>query len=93
MLRITAPLIMANVLAGGIISFSAAMMEVSDSLVLALQQEYYPITKAIYGLNLRLGDGPFVASALGIFGTILVTSCLLVANKLLGKSLGELFRA
>jgi iron(III) transport system permease protein len=93
MLQITAPLIMANVLAGGIISFSAAMMEVSDSLVLALQQEYYPITKAIYGLNLRLGDGPYVASALGIFGTILVTSCLLIANKLLGKSMGELFRA
>jgi iron(III) transport system permease protein len=65
MIRITAPLIMANVLARGIISFSAAMMEASDSLVLALQQEYYLITKAIYGLNLRLGDGPYVASALG----------------------------
>jgi iron(III) transport system permease protein len=93
MIKITAPLIMANVLAGGIISFSAAMMEVSDSLVLALQQEYYPITKAIYGLNLRLGDGPYVASALGIISTILVTGCLLAANRLLGKSLGELFRA
>ena len=93
MASITAPLIMANVLAGGIISFSAAMMEVSDSLVLALRQDYYPITKAIYGLNLRLGDGPYVASALGILSTILVTSCLLAANKLLGKSMGELFRA
>jgi iron(III) transport system permease protein len=93
MIRITAPLIMANVLAGGIISFSAAMMEVSDSLVLALQEQYYPITKAIYGLNLRLGDGPYVASALGIVGTILVAACLIAANRLLGKSMGELFRA
>ncbi|MCW3979481.1 MAG: iron ABC transporter permease [Candidatus Bathyarchaeota archaeon] len=93
LLSITAPLIMANVLAGGIMSFSAAMMEVSDSLVLALQEQYYPITKAIYGLNLRLGDGPYVASALGIVGTLLVTACLLAANKLLGKSMGELFRA
>jgi iron(III) transport system permease protein len=58
LMAITAPLIMANVLAGGVISFSAAMMEVSDSLILALREEYYPITKAIYGLNLRLGDGP-----------------------------------
>jgi iron(III) transport system permease protein len=93
LLSITAPLIMANVLAGGIISFSAAMMEVSDSLILAMQEHYYPITKAIYGLNLRLGDGPYVASALGIVGTLLVTACLLAANKLLGKSMGELFRA
>ena len=93
LLSITAPLIMANVLAGGIISFSAAMMEVSDSLILAMQEQYYPITKAIYGLNLRLGDGPYVASALGIVGTLLVTACLLAANKLLGKSMGELFRA
>jgi iron(III) transport system permease protein len=93
MVSITGPLIMANVLAGGIISFSAAMMEVSDSMILALREEYYPITKAIYGLNLRLGDGPYVASALGIVGTLLVTCCLLAANKLLGKSMGELFRA
>lgn len=93
LISITGPLIMANVLAGGIISFSAAMMEVSDSLILAMREEYYPITKAIYGLNLRLGDGPYVASALGIVGTIIVTVCLLAANKLLGKSMGELFRA
>ncbi len=93
LVSITGPLIMANVLAGGIISFSAAMMEVSDSMILALREEYYPITKAIYGLNLRLGDGPYVASALGIVGTVLVACCLLAANKLLGKSMGELFRA
>jgi len=93
LVSITAPLIMANVVAGAIISFSAAMMEVSDSLILAMQEQYYPITKAIYSLNLRLGDGPYVASALGIIGTLLVTACLLAANRLLGKSLGELFRA
>ncbi|MDH5201597.1 MAG: ABC transporter permease subunit, partial [Candidatus Bathyarchaeota archaeon] len=93
LVSITAPLIMANVLAGGIMSFSAAMMEVSDSLVLALQEQFYPITKAIYSVNLRLGDGPYIASALGMVGTLLVTACLLAANKLLGKSMGELFRA
>jgi len=90
---ITIPLIMANVIAGGIMSFSAAMMEVSTSMILANREAFYPITKAIYSVNLRLGDGPYVASALGIVGTIIVTSCLLAANKLLGKSMGELFRA
>jgi iron(III) transport system permease protein len=93
LLAITAPLIMANVIAGGIMSFSAAMMEVSDSLVLAVYEPYYPITKAIYGLNLRLVDGPYIASALGIVGMLIVAASLIVANRLLGKSMGELFRA
>jgi iron(III) transport system permease protein len=93
MIHITAPLIMANVLAGGIISFSSNMMEVSDSMVLAMTQPYYPITKAIYNLDLRLGDGPYIASALGILATLLTASCLLLANKLLGRRMGELFRA
>ena len=86
---ITIPLIMANVIAGGIMSFSAAMMEVSTSMILANREAFYPITKAIYSVNLRLGDGPYLASALGIVGTIIVTSCLLAANKLLGKSMGS----
>ncbi len=93
MISITAPLIMANVIAGGIISFSSNMMEVSDSMVLAMTQPYYPITKAIYNLDLRLGDGPFVASALGILAMLITSSCLLIANRLLGRNLGELFRA
>ncbi|MBN1682956.1 iron ABC transporter permease [Candidatus Bathyarchaeota archaeon] len=93
LLYITAPLIMANVIAGGIMSFSAAMMEVSDSMILALKEQFYPISKAIYSADLRLGDGAYVASALGMVGTMIVTTCLLIANKLLGKSIGELFRA
>jgi iron(III) transport system permease protein len=92
LLHITAPLIMANVIAGGIMSFSAAMMEVSDSLVLAVYEPYYPITKAIYSLNNRLADGPFIASALGIVGMLIVAVSLLTANRLLGKTMGELFR-
>jgi len=92
-IRITLPLILANVIAGGIMSFSAGMMEVSDSLILAMGDRFFPITKTIYELDLRLGDGPYVASALGIIGTIIVAICILVANRLLGRSMGELFRA
>ncbi|MEM2904839.1 MAG: iron ABC transporter permease [Candidatus Bathyarchaeia archaeon] len=93
LLSITAPLILANVVAGGIMTFSASMMEVSDSLILAAQEPFYPITKSIYALNNRIQDGPFIASALGIIGTLIVVTCLLLANKLLGRSMGELFRA
>lgn len=90
---ITAPLIMANVLAGAVISFSSNMMEFSDSMVLAMTSQYYPITKAIYNFNLRLGNGPFIASAFGIMAMLITTSCLLVANRLMGRRMGELFRA
>jgi iron(III) transport system permease protein len=90
---ITLPLILANVVAGGILSFSNAMMEVSDSLILAPHDQYFPMTKAIYELNLRLVDGRFVASALGVVGMAVVGTCFLIANKLLGRSMGQLFRA
>jgi iron(III) transport system permease protein len=46
-LKITFPLIVANLLAGGLLVFSQTMLEVSDSLILAQKQQYYPITKAI----------------------------------------------
>ena len=55
--RITFPLIAANVLAGGLLAFSFAMLEVSDSLILAQKQAHFPITKAIYELFQLLGEG------------------------------------
>jgi len=63
--KITVPLISANLIAGGLLAFAFAMLEVSDSLILAQKQQYYPITKAILELFQLLGDGKFIASALG----------------------------
>jgi iron(III) transport system permease protein len=91
--RITLPLVMANLIAGAILAFSFAMLEVSDSLILALREQYYPIAKAIYDLLARIGDGPFIASAMGILGMALLTVSLMLAGKFLGKRMGELFRA
>ena len=91
--RITMPLVFANVLAGSVLAFAFAMLEVSDSLILAAKEEYYPITKAIYSLSLRVADGPYVASAMGLLGMILLGASLLLAGKWLGRRMGELFRA
>lgn len=91
--RITLPLIMANLVAGAILAFSFAMLEVSDSLILALKEEYYPITKAIYTLLGRVADGPYIASAMGMLGMILLIVSLIVAGRFLGQRMGELFRA
>jgi len=90
--RITVPLIAANLLAGGLLAFAFAMLEVSDSLILAQRQTYWPITKAIYELFQRLGDGPYIASALGVWAMLLLTLTILSASALLGKRMGAIFR-
>ena len=90
-LRITLPLISANILAGAVLAFSFAMLEVSDSLILAQTQDYYPITKAIYTLA-GIADTTNLAAALGTFGMVLLAATLILANLLLGKRLGAMFR-
>ena len=91
--QITMPLVFANLIAGAVLSFSFAMLEVSDSLILASKEPYYPITKAIYALLQRIDDGPYIASAMGMLGMILLAASLFVAGRLFGRRMGELFRA
>jgi iron(III) transport system permease protein len=90
--KVTLPLIMANLIAGGLLAFAFAMLEVSDSLVLAQKQLYYPITKAILELFQLLGDGKFVASALGVWAMAFLATTLIGMTVLLGKKLGAIFR-
>lgn len=90
--KITIPLILANLLAGGLLVFSQSMLEVSDSLILAQKQQYYPITKAIYELLTILGDGPYIACALGVWAMCFLAITILGASILLGKSLGSIFK-
>ena len=90
--RIVVPLILANLIAGSILVFSFAMLEVSDSLILAEKEPHYPITKAIWALYSRLGDGPAIASAMGVWGMALLTITMVGASVLMGKKLGSIFR-
>ena len=90
--RITAPLLSSSILAGGVLVFSFAMLEVSDSLILAMKEGGYPITKAIYALVNRTQDGFPVASALGVCAMLLLGASLFIAGKTLGRKMGELFR-
>ncbi len=90
--RVVIPLIAANLIAGGLLAFSFAMLEVSDSLILAQREEHYPLTKAIYVLAERLGDGQAIASALGVWGMALLATTLLGASVIMGRKLGAVFR-
>ncbi|MGE0173415.1 MAG: ABC transporter permease [Oligoflexales bacterium] len=91
--RITIPLVTANLIAGALLCFAYAMLDVSDSLILAMKDRFYPLTKAIYSLFLEHGSGEFVASALGIIAMCILTLCILIASLILGKRMGELFRS
>ena len=91
--QITMPLIFANLIAGAVLAFSFAMLEVSDSLILASKEPNYPITKAIYALLGRIADGPYIASAMGMLGLLLLSGSLFIAGRFFGRRMGELFRA
>lgn len=90
--KVILPLIAANLIAGSLLAFSFSMLEVSDSLILAQQPSDFPVTKAIYSFLNRMGDGPAIASAMGVWGMALLTITLVGASILLGKKLGSLFR-
>ena len=90
--RITLPLISGNVLAGMLMAFAFAMLEVSDSLVLAQRSTDYPITKAIYELFQLLGEGRFLACALGVWAMLFLAVTIGMASRNLGSRMGALFR-
>ena len=92
LVKITLPLIAANLIAGGLLAFAFAMLEVSDSLILAQKQIFYPITKAIMELFQLLGDGKFLASALGVWAMVFLGVTIVGMSLLLGKKLGAIFR-
>jgi iron(III) transport system permease protein len=90
--RITLPLISGNVLAGMLMAFAFAMLEVSDSLVLAQRSTDYPITKAIYELFQLLGEGRFLACAMGVWAMLFLAVTIGMASRILGARMGTLFR-
>jgi iron(III) transport system permease protein len=91
--KITVPLVMANIIAGSLLCFAYAMLDVSDGLILAMKEQFYPLTKAIYSMFLEPGNGQYIASAMGVIAVIILASCIMGAAAILGKKMGELFRS
>ncbi len=90
--RVIVPLILANLIAGGLLVFSFSMLEVSDSMILAQQPQHFPFTRAIFAFTERLADGSSIASAMGLWGLCLLAVTLFAASSLLGKKMGSMFR-
>lgn len=94
MWKITLPLIAANLIAGALLTFIFAMLDVSNGMILALESQFYPLTKAIYAVMGRVTpSAPSVACALGVLAMIVLAAGLIIASKLLGQKMGRLFRA
>ncbi len=94
LLKISLPLISANLIAGSILTFSFAMLDVSNGMILAQEAPFYPVTKAIYMLMGRITPvAPSIACALGVLSMILLGISLFIASKLLGQKMGQLFKA
>jgi len=91
-LRVTFPLLGPHLVAGGMFAFALSMLEVSDSLILAQRQTTYPVTKAIHELSLMLGDGRWVAAALGAWAMLFLGAAVAFARSALGRKFGGLFR-
>jgi len=91
LVRISLPLIGASLAAGSILAFAFAMLEVSDSLILAQQAQHFPITKAIYALLSTLGNGTELAAALGVWAMVFLSTAIIGAAVLGGKR-GGLFK-
>ena len=84
---------MHNVVAGVVLTFAFAVLEVSDSLMLAREEKFYPITQPSSACSMRPDDGDRIASALAVFAMGLLAAGLLAASLALGRKMGELFRA
>jgi len=93
--RITVPLIAANLAAGALLVFAMSMLEVSDSLILAQDDAFNPVTRTIYRIysNEYAVTGEAVASALGVWAMVFLAAALVAATALMGKRLGAIFRA
>jgi len=87
--RITFPLMLPSVLAGACITFSTLLGELSTTIIL-YSARWKTMTVAIYEYLIADLLGP--ASALGTLLTVAVLASMLLANKLLGRTLGSLFR-
>jgi iron(III) transport system permease protein len=89
---IVLPLLLASVIAGGILAFTYAMLEISTTLILVSTGNQATMT---WGIFQYLNDpryGMNVASAMGAILIILVSASLLIASRIFGKQMGALFR-
>ena len=89
MLRVLVPLAAPAILAGAVLVFATLVGEISAT-VLLYSAKWKTISIAIY--ELILGDQLAQASAIGTITTLSTLLLVLVASRLSGKNMADLFR-
>jgi ABC-type spermidine/putrescine transport system permease subunit II/ABC-type Fe3+ transport system substrate-binding protein len=76
---IVLPLMKRHFIVGIMLTFAYSMIEVSDGILLALEEDFYPVSKAIYVLMSR-PDGLELASSLGCIVMMIMAFAFAIAE-------------
>lgn len=83
-LKILIPIIKNIIYSGLLVCFMGSLLEVSDSLMLPLEECYYPISKALYTLQSR-PDGYPIAAAYSFLIMLLLGVMVVISNSFQNK--------
>lgn len=91
--RITLPLLIMSLFAGGILAFINALIEVSTTFLLVVTDRYAPTTWFLYFRAFAdPRNGLAMASAIGFIFVIIIAVALVIVNRILGARMGTIFR-
>jgi iron(III) transport system permease protein len=90
--RVTFPLMLGGLVAGGLISFMTSAVELSSTIMLVPKIELGPISYGIY-VYMQSAIGRGAGAALGVVAIVLVALSTYVTNRVFGGRSGSAFRA
>ncbi len=90
--KIMMPVLKPAIIVGMILSFTGSLLEVSDSLLIPIEEKFFPISKTLYALQAR-PDGVVLSACLSIIVSIFIVVLLLLTAKKIGKNLSELLKS
>lgn len=89
--KITFPLMVGGLVAGGLIAFVTSAVELSSTIMLVPRMELGPISYGIYVyMQSAVGRGP--GAALGVVAIVLVAVGTFLTHKVFGRASGSAFR-
>jgi iron(III) transport system permease protein len=89
--KVTFPLMLGGLVAGGLISFMTSAVELASTIMLVPRIELGPIAYGIYVyMQSAIGRGP--GAALGVVAILLVGVCTYATNRIFGGRSGSAFR-
>jgi iron(III) transport system permease protein len=89
--KITFPLMLGGLVAGGLISFMTSSVELASTIMLVPKMELGPIAYGIY-VYMQSAVGRGAGAALGVIAILLVGLCTYAINRIFGGRSGSAFR-